>query len=743
VSRKESARGPCSLISITDASASRVRQFRTTARGYSSHAAEELESTPFIGDDDVAYLQRIVTLGSSASKVSDLATLEELFAMPDIPIAMKTIGAKVIIAALEQRQEWALLPALLPIAQFRRLAEDQNLGVGEQLFAALLRGQFVFARRRSGAAPDVYRTLDLAAKCNALHTTAVIHAVQAGYQSLGLESPTDINELLDIGPADAASLQRLTRQQNDEYGDEEDEASAPIGTARFRLTGGMFMRQITRARKTQPVYTVLPAVLAALPRLRDRDPNGRQRILGAICGRDVYTVSEVLGLARALGAVPNAQVWTQTTTNAIYKSGPTDAAEIVRYVYNNIPDGYVGYNAVHEVIMTLVGRDYMAVPSHDVIRLAWTLFELHRKKGGDRALDTFRGSLMPLIWAFMADFNIKGRETAVEVLCRYTELKRLSSDQLTNVTWAGTGAELASLRSISHLDALETALAEPAGQFTEQDLIMVFSTIMRFRYADASTAPIEALLRVATFAREKGFADLNGYARVYIRSIATSLVHLHVERGAGLLPVASSEESVRPVPEQHMSQALVSIRHVEQLCHESGSGFTMDKDIASALFFAYTVHNGAPDDCARLRPVVLSATATAGPFAARAAGVRLFKEARTYEDVKEVWATLSSQGLAQSVDLQCRYASRLLSLRRVHAAIEFARRHIPDDPKEHEVVRFTAGLLLSTKGTPFELAARETLPITADDARTRNEINKVTAYRRNMDLRQVNIMSDL
>ena len=745
VSRKQPAHGPCSLISITDASASRVRKFRTTARGYSSQAAEELESTPFIGDDDAAYLQRMITLGSSVSKASDLATLEALLAMPNISIAMKTIGAKIVVAALEQRQQWALLPALLPIAQFRRLVEDQNLGVGEQLFAALLRGQFVFARRHSGAAPDVYRTLDIAAKCNALHAPSVINAVRVGYQSLGLESPTRINELLDIGPADVASHQRLAQQQDDEGDDDDDDSFSPVGTARTRLTGGMFMRQITHARKTQPVYMVLPAVLAALPRVHDRDPDGRQRILGAVCGRDVYTVSEVQGLARALGIVPNMRVWSQVVVCAIHRSGPTDAAAIIQYVYDHVPDGYVGYHAVHLTMATLAGNDYLAVASREAVQLAWRLFELHRTKGGDRALDLrpdSRGTLTPLIAALMADINFPERKAAVEVLCRYTEAKKLLKHGEVGETWAKTMAQLAGLRCTSHLDALDAVLAEPGGPLEDVSLRGLFGALLRYRYANATTAPVAALLKVLAFTRDKGFAPDAYYCWTYIRSIYISLLRLHADMGLGLQPVICGAVSAETVPEQHMAQALASIREVDRLCQDFG--LESDESILAALFLAYSAHNGAPKDCARLQSRVLAnAIKMKDSHDSRAVIARLLGQAGTYEELNEAWKALSFRGLPPNVELRCSYASRLLQLSRFQMAIEFMRRNIPDDPSERAVVRFVARLLLSTEGSPFALAARDALPITTNDARTREAINKIINHRRGLGLKWMTTVSDI
>jgi len=733
VPHKQSARSICLPISTANVG--------TTARGYSSRAAEELES-PFIGDDDASFLQHMVTLGSSASQVSDLAALEALLAMPNIQITMKTIGAKVIISALEQRQQWALLPALISIPELRLLAQDHNLGIGEQLFAALLRGQFTFASRRGGAAPDVFRTLDLASKCNALHGPAVIQAVRSGYELLGLESPAHINILLDIGPTDATSLRRLARRVDDEEGDE-NEALGPVGTATGRLTGGMFVRQIAHARKTQSVYAVLPAVLAALPRVHDRDPNGLQRVLGAVCGRDVYTVSEVQGLARALGTVPNVRVWSQVIANAIHKSGPTDAVAVVQHVYHNVADGYVGYHTLHQVIAALVGRDYLAVPSRESVQLAWKLFELHRIKGGDRALEERQeqpGSLMPLISAFMADINIPEREVAVDIICRYTEAKKIFGAGSDRFTQAGAMARLAALRHTSHMDALEAALAEPGGPLTMTDFINIFSTTVRFRFADATTAPFEVLPFAIAFARARNFS-LDQYCTLtYIRSIATSVIRLHADMGMGLLPVASIGVSNMCLPEQHMHQALAAIRQAEIFYHDPEHNITMDQGITTALHFAYSVHGGVPDDCARLRSVALSTSTMVGLSPYQTA-INLLAGGHTYEEVKEAWDMLLRQGLTQSVDVRCRYAGKLLGLRYCHAAIEFARRHIPDDPSEPEIVRFAARLLLTTEDTRFRSTAREVLPITLNDPRTREATNKLVAHRRNLGLKGQNFVS--
>ena len=743
VPHKQPRHSSCLTVPVTYVRTSYVQRF-TTARDYSSRAPEALESTPFIGDDDAAYLQRMVVLGSSASQASDLAPLEAQLTTSNVPITIKTIGAKVVVAALEQRQQWALLPALLSIPGFRQLAQDTKHGIGEQLFAALLRGQFAFASRRSGTAPDVFRTLDLAAKCNALHAPSVINAVRVGYQSLGLESPTRINELLDIGPADAASHQRLTQQQDDE-GDDEDDDIGTIGTARNRLTGGLFVRQITRARKTQPVYTVLPAVLAALPCVHDRDPDGRQRILGAVCGREVYTVSEVQGLARSLGTVPNVRVWSQVITNAIHNSGPTDAVAIIQYVYDHVPDGYVGYHAVHLTMARLVGTDYVAIPSREAIELALKLFELHRTKGGDRALDVrinSRGTLMPLISALMADINFPGREAAVEALCRYTEAKKLFNPGAAGETWSTTLAQLASLRCTSHLDAINAALAEPGVFSTNANLRGLFGSIVRYRYANATTAPVTALLKILAFARDKGFTPDPHYIWTYIRSIYSSVLRLHADKGAGLQPVISGPVSVETVPEQHMTQALKSIRQVEALCQDPAFGIELDEKILAVLFSAYSTHNGAPEDCARLRSRVLANSMMKDPSASRAAGSKLLSEAGTYEEVNEAWNALSIHGLPQSLYLRCSYAGRLLELRRLQMAIEFTRRHIPDDPNELVVVRHVAWLLLSTEGTEFRLDARGALPITTNDAKTREAVHKIIAHRRKLGLTRMTTVSD-
>jgi len=721
-----------------------VRRF-TTTRDNSSQAPEALESTPFIGDDDATFLQRMVALGSSASQASDLAPLSEQLATPNVPIMMKTIGAKVIVAALEQRQQWALLPALLSFPEFRRLAEIQKFGVGEQLFAALLRGQFAFASRRRGATPDVFRTLDLAAKCNAIHTPEVDFAVRAGYHALGLDSPTRITELLDVGSISSASLERLAQRQKDNEEDE-DKAFEPVGRAIGRLTLGKFIGQIVWARRTQSMHAVLPAVLAALPQIYNANLKDRPKILGALCGRDIYSVSEVQGLARALGTLPDAILWSQVTVNAVRMSGPTEAAAIVQHVYDNVSDGYIAYNAVHQVIVTLVGRDYQSAPSCEDVQLAWKLFELHRIKGGDRALylrPDSPGSLMPLILALMADINIPGRELAVEVLCRYTEEKKiLQGGGNFRVTWAGTVAQLAASRFTSHMDALDAALVELAGQTTEHDLQMVFSFITRFRYAAATTAPIAVLLRATALARSKGFS-LNKLVSTYIDGIHRSLLRLHIEMGVGLLPVNSLEDLGETVPQQHTSQALASLRHVERLCHEPNSGFTLDASIALALFSAYSVHSGAPDDCARLRPMALAHATVVDPNASRPAGFRLFEHAKTYKEVKEIWAALSSQGLPQDVVVLCSYASKLLAMHRVHAAIEFARRQIPDDPNNADVVRFVARLLLWTEDTRFRLTARDAFPITVNDGRTREALNKVITFRKGLGLTRQTTASDI
>ena len=750
VAHEQPTRIPYLAIPMAHARTGCVRRF-TTTRDNSSQAPEALESTPFIGNDDAAFLQRLVALGSSILQASDMAPLEVQLATPNVPITMKTIGAKVIVSALEQRQQWALLPALLSIPEFRRLAQDEKSGVGEQLFAALLRGQFAFASRRtgSGTAPDVFRTLDLAAKCNALHTQAVTHAVRVGYKSVGLESPTHITELLDVGPTDSTSLQRRAQRSKHDSDADDPTSLGPIGSSMGHLSTGRFISQIALARKTQSVYTVLPAVLAALPRIHNLKPKDRQKILGAVCGRDVYTVSEAQGLARALGIIPDAVLWSQVTSNAVRVSGATDAAAVAQYVFNHVPDGYIAYNVLHQVMSALAGRDYLAVPSRESVELAWKLFELHRTKGGERALYPLPGisrppaSLMPLISAFMADINIPGREAAVEVMCHYTETSNLHYEGNLGETLAGMLAVLAACRTTSHMDALDTALAGPGGPLTEGDIKAIFGSTIRFRYPDATTAPVEALLKVLAFAHDKGFAPDSYYVWTYIRSIYSSILRLHADMGVGLRPVVCGGSSIETVPEQHMSQALASVRRVETLCRSPDFGIPMDERISAALFFAYSVHKGAQDDCARLRSRVLSIATTKDPYTSRAVGTRLLDGARTYKELDEIWRVLSSQGLPQGIEVRSCYANRLLDLHRFHMAIEFARRHIPDDPNEHTVVRFVAWLLLETEKTRFQLEAREALPITTNDPRTREAINKIINHRRGMGLKRMTTVSDI
>ena len=743
---EQPTRIPYLHISIAHVRTSCVQRF-TTARDYSSQAAEALESTPFIGDVDAAFLQRMIALGSSASKASDLAPLNEQLAIPNVPITMKTIGAKVIVAALEQRQQWALLPALLPIPEVRRLAQDQKLDVGEQLFAALLRGQFEFASRHNGTAPDVFRTLDLAAKCNALHAPAVIEAVRAGYRALGLESPTRITDLLDIGPTDPASSQHRTQQREHDNNADDPTSIGPIGSSMGRLTGGRFVSQIVLARKTQSVYAVLPAVLAALPRIDDL---ARERVLGAVCGREVYTVSEVQGLARALGTVPNAPVWSQVTTNAIHNSGPTDAAAIIQHVYDHVPDGYVAYRAMHQVISTLVGQDHLVLPTREAVQLALKLFELHRTKGGDRTFhlrpsSEVSGTLVPLILALMADINIPEREAAIEMLCQYMEAKKLlSGSEEFGETSAGTIARLAAVRCTSHLDALEAALAEPGGSLTDGDLRGSFGFIIQFRYADATVAPIAVLLRTLDFARDRGFLLDQFYAWIYVRGIAKSILRLRADLGAGLRPVKRSGKSDGTVPEQHMSQALAAIRQAESLCYDPDRSFTYDNLLVTMIVFAYTVHGGAPDDCIRLRSGLLStANKRADSSASKASAFLLIRGADTYKELREIWSKISSEGTPQSVGMGCHYAKKLLRFHRFHMAIEYARRHIPDDPTEPDIVLFVARLLLATENTELRLAARAVLPITANDARTREAINTVIAHRKRLGLKQQTMMPDI
>ena len=575
-------RSPYLPIPIVHATTSCAQRF-TTARCYSSQAGETLESTPFIGDDDAAYLQRMAALGSSTSQASDLEPLEAQLAIHSVPVTVKTIGAKVIVAALEQRRQLGILtravgyPRVSPACGRSeiRCRRATICGALTRSIRVCLEARWCCAGRISHARPrgQIQRTPNPGCgPCCARGLQITWPRKPNAHQ----RAPRHRHN----GSSVAAAVDKTS-------GENEAGAPGPIGTAMRRLYMATFMGQIIHARKTQSVYAVLPVVLAALPRIYDLDPQAYQRILGAVCGRDVYSISEVQGLARALGTVPNAYVWSQAATNAIYQSGPTDAASIVQYVYDQVLDGYIKYHAVHLTISTLVGLDYMAIPSREAVQLVWKLFELHRIKGGDRALDRGRaapGTMMPLVSAFMADINIPERKEAVEILRSYTDDKKLSQVGKFGETWAGAAARLAGLRCTSHMNALDAAFAEPGGLLLEGDTKAIFGNTIRFRYPDATTAPVEALLKVLAFAQDKGFAPDQYYVWTYILSIYTSLFRLYADKGAGLRPVVGGA-SVETVLEQHTSQALASLRRVEILCHDPDFGIHLDERISAALFF--------------------------------------------------------------------------------------------------------------------------------------------------------------